>query len=140
VNYDLRNWKLISAFLNGNKYTDISVLNRALLLDDALDLARVGLLPYEVALNVSSYLRHETHYLPWKAAFRNLDYIARMLHLTDGLAGYKVSYSRKTFAFGRAGAPCLASGHRWSRSTGVRNLEDCSLNNHCQEYLIICIR
>jgi aminopeptidase N len=93
VNYDLRNWKLISAFLNSNKYADISVLNRALLLDDALDLARVGLLPYEVALNVSSYLRQETHYLPWKAAFRNLDYIARMLRLTDGLAGYKVSGS-----------------------------------------------
>jgi hypothetical protein len=73
---------------------DISVLNRALLLDDALDLARVGLLPYQVALNVTSYLRQETHYLPWKAALRNLDYIARMLRLTDGLAGYKVSYSR----------------------------------------------
>jgi aminopeptidase N len=93
VNYDLRNWKLISDFLNSDKYTDISVLNRALLLDDALDLARVGLLPYQVALNVSSYLRQETHYLPWKAALRNLDYIVRMLRLTDGLAGYRVSYS-----------------------------------------------
>lgn len=93
MNYDLRNWKLISDFLNSDKYTDISVLNRALLLDDALDLARVGLLPYQVALNVSSYLRQETHYLPWKAALRNLDYIVRMLRLTDGLAGYRVSYS-----------------------------------------------
>lgn len=92
MNYDLRNWKLISDFLNSDKYTDISVLNRALLLDDALDLARVGLLPYPVALNVSRYLHQETHYLPWKAALRNLDYIARMLRLTDGLAGYRVSY------------------------------------------------
>ncbi|PNF34055.1 hypothetical protein B7P43_G01128 [Cryptotermes secundus] len=89
VNYDLRNWKLISEFLNSNKYTDISVLNRALLLDDAMNLARVGLLPYEVALNVSSYLHHETHYLPWKAALHNLDYIARMLRLTDGITGYR---------------------------------------------------
>jgi aminopeptidase N len=97
VNYDLRNWKLISDFLNSDKYTNISVLNRALLLDDALDLARVGLLPYQVALNVSSYLRQETHYLPWKAALRNLDYMARMLRLTDGLTAYRVSYSRHVY-------------------------------------------
>jgi aminopeptidase N len=91
VNYDVKNWQLISAFLNSDRYANIAVLNRALLLDDSLDLARVGLLPYEVALNISSYLRQETHYLPWKAAFRNLDYIARMLRLTAGLVRYRVS-------------------------------------------------
>jgi aminopeptidase N len=91
VNYDTRNWNLICNFLNSDQYAAISTTNRALLLDDALDLARVGLLPYQVALNVTSYLRRETHHLPWKAALSNLDYIARMLHLTDGLADYKVS-------------------------------------------------
>jgi hypothetical protein len=91
VNYDIRNWKLISEFLNSDRYADISVLNRALLLDDALNLARVGLLRYQVALNITKYLSREDHYLPWKAAFSNLDYIARMLRLTDALGGCKVS-------------------------------------------------
>lgn len=90
MNYDHKNWKLISDFLNSDRYADISVLNRALLLDDALNLARVGLLHYQVALNVTNYLRRESHYLPWKAALGNLDYIAHMLRLTDGLPGYKV--------------------------------------------------
>ncbi|XP_069682409.1 aminopeptidase N-like [Periplaneta americana] len=89
VNYDMANWHLLSQQLDSDKYEEVSVLNRALLIDDALDLARADLLPYPVALNVTSYLRRETHYLAWKSALSNLGYIRRMLRLTDALPTYK---------------------------------------------------
>ncbi|XP_021919200.1 aminopeptidase N-like isoform X2 [Zootermopsis nevadensis] len=89
VNYDLKNWQLISDFMRSDRYEDVPVLNRALLLDDALNLAGIGMLPYHVALEVTSYLRRESHYLPWKAALGNLGYIGRMFRLTDALASYK---------------------------------------------------
>ena len=91
VNYDHENWELLSSHLNSDKFEEIPAINRALLLDDALNLARSGKLPYRVALNVTNYLYRETHHLPWKSALRNLEYILHMLHLTDALPSYKVT-------------------------------------------------
>ncbi|PSN50097.1 hypothetical protein C0J52_04712 [Blattella germanica] len=51
VNYDIHNWELIARFLDSPRFEEMAVLNRALILDDALDLARVGLLSYKTALN-----------------------------------------------------------------------------------------
>ena len=45
VNYDERNWKLIIDQLNSD-HESIHVINRAQIIDDALNLARAGLLNY----------------------------------------------------------------------------------------------
>lgn len=73
VNYDTNNWKAIIDVLNSTDFTQIHVLNRAQLIDDAMNLAADGYLSYQIALGVLSYLSRETDYIAWKAAAANLD-------------------------------------------------------------------
>lgn len=95
VNYDTTNWKLIIKQLNNIKnFKNISVINRAQLVDDALNLARAGKLDYDIAFNVTSYMAHETEYLPWKAAFRSLSYLNNMLIKSRGYDKFRVNYRR----------------------------------------------
>ena len=67
MNYDSRNWKLIAKTLMKN-HTSIHVVKRAQIMDDALNLARSGLLDYATALTMTLYLKIELDYVPWKAA------------------------------------------------------------------------
>ncbi|KAK6617703.1 hypothetical protein RUM44_005291 [Polyplax serrata] len=89
VNYDERNWALLAAYLINEDYSDISVLNRVQIIDDLLDLARSGDIPYERALEATGYLRRETHFLPWKAALSNFDFITRMFRSKDNNKNWK---------------------------------------------------
>ncbi|KAG5305888.1 AMPN Aminopeptidase, partial [Pseudoatta argentina] len=91
VNYDTENWKLIIKQLNNIKnFKNISVINRAQLIDDALNLARAGKLDYDIAFNITSYLANETEYLPWKAAFRALSYLNNMLIKSRGYDKFRL--------------------------------------------------
>lgn len=79
VNYDLNNWKSITSHLtNKHTFKTIAPTNRAQLIDDSMNLARGGYLPYEVALNLTTYLQHEDDYVPWKAAISTLSFIDEM--------------------------------------------------------------
>ena len=49
VNYDRKNWQLIIKHLNKDSFRNISTVNRAQLIDDALNLARAGRLDYAIA-------------------------------------------------------------------------------------------
>ena len=71
-------------------HTQIHVINRAQLIDDALNLARVGLLKYELALDITSYLHKETEYLPWSATLTGLRYLDDMLERTAAYGNFKV--------------------------------------------------
>ncbi|XP_066591926.1 aminopeptidase N [Prorops nasuta] len=84
VNYDKTNWQLIIKQLNKENFRNIATINRAQLIDDALNLARAGKLDYSTALDVTSYLAHETEYLPWKAAFVGMGYFDSMLAKMPG--------------------------------------------------------
>ena len=89
MNYDEQNWKLIIKQLNED-HTKIHVNNRAQIIDDALNLARVGLLKYEIALGVTSYLNSETEYIPWAAALTAFRYLEEMLKRTAAYGDFKV--------------------------------------------------
>ncbi|XP_059487783.1 aminopeptidase Ey-like [Neocloeon triangulifer] len=90
VNYDMNNWQLLSESLRSkDNYGGIPTLNRAQLVDDALDLARAGQLEYSAALDLLRYLRHEREYLPWRAAFSNLVYFTRMTRRTSGFGAFR---------------------------------------------------
>jgi len=82
--------------LNKQNFKDISTINRAQLIDDALNLARAGRLDYNIAFDVTSYLAHETEYLPWKAAFNGINYLNDMLIKTQGYDKFRVSVHRIT--------------------------------------------
>ena len=72
-------------------HTQIHVINRAQLIDDALNLARSGLLDYQIALGVTSYLDKETEYIPWKAALKGMAYLKNMLKRSPAYGHFKAS-------------------------------------------------
>ncbi|XP_017888729.1 aminopeptidase N-like [Ceratina calcarata] len=83
VNYDVENWELLIKELNMGNDTKIHVLNRAQMIDDAFNLARVNSLNYTVALNVALYLTHEADYMPWQPAFRHLSFLRNLLRTSE---------------------------------------------------------
>jgi hypothetical protein len=48
-----------------------------------------GLLSYELALGVTSYLHKETEYVPWSAALDNMGYISKMLRRSGAYGEFK---------------------------------------------------
>lgn len=91
VNYDPRNWRLITTHLmDSEKYREIAATNRAQLVNDALSLAKGGYLDYSIALDVTRYLEHEDDFVPWKAAINSFGYIDTMLIKTGDYALFKV--------------------------------------------------
>lgn len=73
------------------RFMDISSINRAQIIDDAMELALAGHLDYVIALDVVSYLVHERSYVPWKAGLIALGYIDTMLSKGAYYLEYKVS-------------------------------------------------
>lgn len=93
VNYDYRNWHLITDHLmNKKKFEEIVPTNRAQLLDDAMSLANAGYLQYDIALNVTRYLKHEWDYVPLAAGIKVLDYLDGMLYNTADYNLFKEYY------------------------------------------------
>lgn len=56
IKYDRHNYKLIVKTLNSKEFDSIHVINRAQLIDDAMDLAWTGEQDYGVALAMINYL------------------------------------------------------------------------------------
>jgi len=88
VNYDRKNWQLISQQLMKN-HSAISVINRAQIMDDSLNLAQAGILDYDLVLNLTNYLVVEDEYLPWQSALSSLKYIASMMSRSSGYGHFK---------------------------------------------------
>ncbi|XP_045117616.1 aminopeptidase N-like [Portunus trituberculatus] len=88
VNYDDHNWNLLIQQLLAD-HRAIATVNRAQIVDDALDLARAGQLSYSVAFKVFKYLHQEKEYLPWKAAINSLTYVRNMFKLTGAYGALK---------------------------------------------------
>jgi aminopeptidase N len=96
VNYDKKNWELIAETLK-NDHKSIHVINRAQILDDALELAKVGKLDYQTALSLTGYLSKETEYIAWYSALSGLSHIQDMLKRTSAYGEFK-SYMLKLLA------------------------------------------
>nr|XP_040240307.2 aminopeptidase N-like [Anopheles coluzzii] len=86
VNYEPAHWIKLAHVLYGNfHYLPYTTL--AIIVDDALNLARLGLLNYSVAFNVVSFLKHNNeHYQPWKLALSNLEFV---YHATEDLPSFR---------------------------------------------------
>ncbi|XP_064114526.1 aminopeptidase N-like isoform X2 [Macrobrachium nipponense] len=83
VNYDDDNWNLIIEQLKAD-HEVIHTINRAQIIDDAMDLARAGHLSYEIALDIYTYLGNETEYVPWKSAVNKLESLVELFERTGG--------------------------------------------------------
>ncbi|XP_052863252.1 aminopeptidase N-like [Anopheles cruzii] len=73
VNYDAHNWLLIAQALHSDP-SAIHRFNRAQLINDAFHLARADRHDMALALDLLTYLVHETEYVPWAAANGVLNY------------------------------------------------------------------
>ncbi|KAI8424597.1 hypothetical protein MSG28_003037 [Choristoneura fumiferana] len=94
INYDQRNWQMLIKILNDpSRFEKIHPINRAQIVDDAMNLALSGRLDYKTALDIINYLAHETSYVPWKAGLVALGYIDTML----SKGAYYLEYKLKRF-------------------------------------------
>ena len=92
VNYDSRNWQLLADhLLNSPLQNELPPVTRAQLLDDALNLARGGILGYDIALNMTRYLTtKEMDYVPWKSFYEHLRFLNLMLRQTTAYGHFQV--------------------------------------------------
>lgn len=80
VNYHEDLWgNLIGVLEDEEDREEIHELSRAMLLDDALNLARAGLLDYDIALTMVLTMELEVKYAPWKTFVRNMDFLRKQL-------------------------------------------------------------
>lgn len=89
VNYDINNWNLIVKMLNNN-HNEISDINRAQLVDDAMNLAVEGNVDYNLVFNLISYLDNEIDYLPWFTATENLMELDVLLANTEAFEYFRM--------------------------------------------------
>lgn len=91
MNYDTELWTQLVKQLNVS-HDVIHVMNRAQLIDDSFNLARAGMLDYNVALNLSTYLQAEDDYIPWYTAIECFSYVVeRMRRSAEGYNYIKVT-------------------------------------------------
>lgn len=84
VHYDNNTWSEIIEELHNYSNEKIDAINRAQLVDNELNLAKAGIVPYERAFQVFTYLINETDYIPWLSTVseHNLIFFDNLL-LTD---------------------------------------------------------
>ncbi|XP_036073226.1 aminopeptidase Ey [Oryzias melastigma] len=93
VNYDAENWERIINKLN-SRHQDIPLINRAQIIDDAFNLAELGMVNMTLALRITSYLDKEVEYMPWRRADFYLKKFLDIL-LPRGIHGPLQAYFRK---------------------------------------------
>jgi len=83
VQYPLDEWQKFSRVLQ-NSPSQFSSSDRTSLINDAFALAKVGMLPYGTALDLTIYLgSKERSVAPWETAFLALDYMAGVLYFNE---------------------------------------------------------
>ena len=74
VNYAKDNWNLLVKQLMKD-HSSIHVINRAQIMDDALNLANSDLLDYETTLSLTGYISQERDYIPWASTLSGKTYL-----------------------------------------------------------------
>ncbi|RVE74835.1 hypothetical protein OJAV_G00026200 [Oryzias javanicus] len=93
VNYDVENWERIINKLN-SRHQDIPLISRAQIIDDAFNLAELGMVNMTLALRTTSYLDKEIEYVPWRRANSHLKKFFDILG-PRGIYGPLQAYLRK---------------------------------------------
>ncbi|KAL6427814.1 hypothetical protein ACFW04_008328 [Cataglyphis niger] len=83
VNYDLKNWKKIAHYLATVNYTQIHVLNRAQIIDDAFHFMITKQLESATFWKITEYLKHELNFVAWYPMFKALEYMSSVFPLSE---------------------------------------------------------
>ncbi|NP_001191602.1 aminopeptidase [Aplysia californica] len=78
VMYEKEMWALLAEQLVGD-HTVFPEANRAGLVGDAFIFARADLLDYDIALNLTRYLKKEQSYIPWQAFLHSIEFLRGMI-------------------------------------------------------------
>ncbi|XP_030752545.1 aminopeptidase N-like [Sitophilus oryzae] len=89
INYDDKNWHLLTEALKSEESDKIPVLNRVQLIADSADLAFVGKQNYEIFFDLITYLANETEYLPWSTALGKTGVIKTYLQKSPSYGTFK---------------------------------------------------
>ncbi|XP_071569965.1 putative aminopeptidase-2 [Temnothorax nylanderi] len=76
VNYDKDNWEKLINYLNSEKYSNIHVLNRAQIIDDAYYFLLRNKLDFHFFKNLTYYLSRETNYVAWYPMFKIMEEVS----------------------------------------------------------------
>ncbi|KYN08142.1 Aminopeptidase N [Cyphomyrmex costatus] len=77
VNYNNNNWEKLGNYLNSREYTNIHVLNRAQIIDDAYYfMSTNNKLNFNIFKALTYYLSKETNYIAWYPMFKILEQIS----------------------------------------------------------------
>lgn len=74
-------------------YSAIPVLNRVLLIENALTFAYTGYSQYDVAFSLLQYLHNEKDYLPWYTALTQLKHLDTMLKRSAYYGNFQVTWN-----------------------------------------------
>ncbi|KAK4880864.1 hypothetical protein RN001_004183 [Aquatica leii] len=90
VKYNEENWNLLVNQLNQKDHTQIHVLNRAQLIDDAFTFAQINQMNYSQVLELSKYLVKEEDYIPITTFLKHIAVIDSKLAQENGRKNYKI--------------------------------------------------
>lgn len=82
VNYDHRNWLLLSEYLQTEARLSIPSYTRAKLVHDAWNLGYGGHLKFDSVLNMTLFMRRERENLVWNPIFTMIDHIGRHIDIS----------------------------------------------------------
>lgn len=115
VNYDENLWNLLTQQLISD-HKIIHHLNRAQLIDDSFQLARAKKVDYGIALGIMKYLKAETDYVPWEAAYSGILRLKQWLDGTDTSAKYqRFIQNLVTEVFTQFGMEVIEYEHKFDR-------------------------
>ncbi|XP_015604744.1 aminopeptidase N-like [Cephus cinctus] len=89
VNYDEKNWKLISNYLDSDDYIKIHPVNRAQIIDDSYNLAVANRISFSIFLDISVYIRRDVDYIPWYPMLTIDNYLYQKLANTRSFSLFK---------------------------------------------------
>ncbi|XP_025268509.1 aminopeptidase N-like [Camponotus floridanus] len=89
VNYDIMNWEKIAQYLNSEKYSNIHVLNRAQIINDAFHFAIEKKLEFSIFWELVSYLAQETDYIAWYPMLKAFEIMSNIFPFLDFYPEFK---------------------------------------------------
>ncbi|XP_071955339.1 aminopeptidase N-like [Antedon mediterranea] len=98
VNYDTKNWEMLSNQLTTN-HTVLPQSTRSAIINDAFNLARAGEVSQVTALDLTKYLTNEMDYIPWTTVSDVMGYIDLMLCRSKAYGDFKKYMGKQVTPF-----------------------------------------
>ncbi|CAH0553353.1 unnamed protein product [Brassicogethes aeneus] len=130
VNYDPALWDQITLALNAKNFSGIPENNRAQIVDDVFNLAKIGKLSYSIAFKYLSFLEKDTSYFPWYSAFSGFTYLEKRISKESKL-GQAISKHISTWMseiYGTIGIP-NSNNQIYTHKLVLTNSWACKLGN-----------